>query len=211
MIRYSCRFAAIALLFAAWAVAAEQAYQEGVSYERVTPPQPTENPNKIEVMEFFWYGCPHCYRFEPHLEAWLQDLPEDVYFIRQPAVFSPLWKIHAKAYFAAQALGVVDKVHADFYNAIQNQRRPLKTEDELAKFFAEQGVDEKRFRNAFHSFLVDTKLRQAETMSARYGVTGVPAVIINGKYRTNGPLAKSYPNMVSIMNYLIEKERTAEK
>ncbi len=179
---------------------------ETSGYEKISPPQPTQNPDKIEVIEFFWYGCPHCYSFEPSLSEWLKNKPENVEFIRQPAVFSKLWGDHAKAYFTAEALGVVDKTHADFFDAIQNKKQALRTEDQLAVFFKNHGVDETEFRNTYHSFLVDAKLRQAQSMAARYGITGVPAIIINGKYKTNGPLAKSQANMIKVMNELIELE-----
>ena len=180
---------------------------EPVGYETLSQAQPTNNPAKVEVIEFFWYGCPHCYDFEPLLRKWEQNLPDYVEFIRQPAVFSSLWGKHAKAYFSAEVLGVVDKVHADFFDAIQVKKQKLEDEDQLAKFFAEHGVDEEQFRAAYNSFLVDTKMRQAGAIAARYGVTGVPAVIINGKYKTNGPLAGSHEKMIEIMNQLIEQER----
>jgi thiol:disulfide interchange protein DsbA len=179
---------------------------KGEGYAEVIPAQPTQDPDKVEVIEFFWYGCPHCYRLEPYLKAWLEDLPPNVQFIRQPAVFGPRWAPHARAYFTAEALGVVDKVHADLFDVTQNQKRSLSDEAELAEFFAAHGVDKEQFKQAYHSFIVDTKMRQAQAMSARYGVTGVPALIINGKYRTNGTLAKSFDNMIVIMNYLITSE-----
>ncbi|MFA6051176.1 MAG: thiol:disulfide interchange protein DsbA/DsbL [Methylobacter sp.] len=182
---------------------------ETVGYETLSPAQPTHNPDKIEVIEFFWYGCPHCYSFEPVLEKWVKSLPKNVEFIRQPAVFSDLWGKHAKAYFTAEALNVVDKVHADFFDAIQNKKN-LETEDQLAKFFAAHGVNETEFHNAYNSFLVDAKMRQATTMATRYGVTGVPAIIINGKYKTNGPLAGSHEKMIEVMNRLIQQESTAK-
>ncbi|WP_031434400.1 thiol:disulfide interchange protein DsbA/DsbL [Methylomarinum vadi] len=186
--------------FSAWAAA------QPLGYEKITPPQPTQNPDKVEVIEFFWYGCPHCYSFEPSLSEWLKNKPDNVEFIRQPAAFSKLWADHAKAYFTAEALGVVDKVHADMFDAIQNKKQALRSEDDLAKFFVAHGVDETEFRNAYNSFLVDAKVRQAQAMPARYGITGVPALIINGKYKTNGPLAKSQSNMIKIMNELIAQE-----
>ncbi|MDD5578514.1 MAG: thiol:disulfide interchange protein DsbA/DsbL [Methylobacter sp.] len=179
-------------------------------YETLSPPQPTHNPDKIEVIEFFWYGCPHCYSFEPILEKWVKSLPANVEFIRQPAVFSDLWGKHAKAYFTAEALGVVDKVHADFFDAVQNKKQKLETEDELAKFFADHGVNEDEFHNAYNSFLVDAKMRQATTMASRYGVTGVPAVIINGKFKTTGPLAGSHEKMIEVMDRLIKQESSAK-
>jgi len=179
---------------------------ESLGYETLSPAQPTQNQDKIEIIEFFWYGCPHCYSFEPVLDKWLKSKPENVEFIRQPAIFSQLWGKHAKAYLVAEALGVVDKVHADFFDAIQNKKQKLTSEDQLAEFFVAHGVDETEFRNTFNSFLIDAKLRQAKVMAPRYGITGVPAIIINGKYKTNGPLAGSHEKMIEVMNRLIQQE-----
>ncbi len=183
---------------------------ESSGYETLSPAQPTQNQDKIEIIEFFWYGCPHCYTFEPVLEKWLKTKPDNVEFIRQPAIFSDLWGKHAKAYLVAEALGVVDKVHADFFDAIQNKKQKLSSEDQLAKFFVAHGVDETEFRNTFNSFLIDAKLRQAKAMAPRYGITGVPAIVINGKYKTNGPLAGSHEDMIKVMNQLIQQESQAK-
>ncbi|MDD2800814.1 MAG: thiol:disulfide interchange protein DsbA/DsbL [Methylobacter sp.] len=182
---------------------------ETAGYEAVTPAQPTKSTDKIEVIEFFWYGCPHCYSFEPSLSKWAKTLPKNVEFIRQPAVFSELWGKHAKAYFTAEALGVVDKVHSDLFDAVQ-AKQSLETEDELAKFFAAHGVKDSDFRTNYNSFLVDAKMRQAKTMAARYGVTGVPAIIVNGKYRTNATLAGSQEKMIDVINQLIKQESSAK-
>lgn len=175
-------------------------------YETITPPQPTQNPDKIEVIEFFWYGCPHCYHLEPDMVKWLKTKPKNVEFIRQPAVFNKVWGDHAKAFFTAEALGVGEKLHADFFDAIQNKQLPLQTEADLEKFFVEHGVDKAAFHTAYNSFLVDAKVRQATSMPARYGITGVPALIVNGKYKTNGTLAKSQENIITVLNQLIKKE-----
>jgi thiol:disulfide interchange protein DsbA len=191
---------------AAFGAAKPEEFKQGVDYELVNPPQPTVDPSKVEVMEFFWYGCPHCYHFEPDLNAWLKKKPDNVVFIRQPAVFNARWAAHAKAFYTAEVLGVLDKVHADLYDAIQNKKQALESEADLAKFFAEHGVAEADFHKAYKSFAVDTKMRQAETMAARYGVTGTPNVIVNGKYRIAPQQAKSFPRMITIMNALIEKE-----
>ena len=179
-------------------------------YETLSPAQPVQNPDKIEVIEFFWYGCPHCYSLEPSMVAWLKTKPANVEFIRQPAVFSDLWGKHAKAFFTAEALGVGEKVHADFFDAIQNKKQKLTSEDELAKFFVAHGVKDEDFRSAYNSFLVDAKMRQAETMAARYGITGVPAIIVNGKYRVTATTAKSQDNMIAVTNQLIQQESTAK-
>jgi thiol:disulfide interchange protein DsbA len=183
---------------------------EAIGYETLTPAQPTNNSAKVEIIEFFWYGCPHCLSFEPLLEKWLQTLPKNVEFIRQPAIFSDLWGEHAKAYFTADALGVVNKTHADFFDALQKKKQKLETEEQLAKFFVAHGVKETEFHDAYNSFVVDSKMRQAKTMASRYGVTGVPAIIINGKYKTSAPLAGSPEKMLEVINHLIEQESKAK-
>lgn len=183
---------------------------EATGYETLSPVQPTQHPDKIEVIEFFWYGCPHCYSFEPELAKWLKAMPKNVEFIRQPAVFSELWGKHAKAYFVAEALGVVDKVHAELFDAIQNKKEKLETEEELAKFFVAHGVKEAQFHETFNSFAVDSKMRQAPAIASRYGITGVPAIIINGKYLTTGPLAGTHEKMIEVMNTLIKQESAAK-
>jgi len=184
---------------------------ETVGYQTLSPAQPTQNQDKIEVIEFFWYGCPHCYSLEPLLNKWLESKPDNVEFIRQPAAFNATWTKHAKAYIVAEALGVVDKVHADFFNAIQTKKQKLTTEDELATFFVAHGVDEAEFRKTFNSFFVATKLNQAKSKAPRYGLTGVPALIINGKYKTSASLAGSHEKMIEVLNQLIEKETQAAK
>lgn len=180
-------------------------------YETLDAPQPTQNPDKVEVIEFFWYGCPHCYDFEPFLENWAKKLPANVDFIRQPAAFSDLWAKHAKAFYVAQALGVLDKVHADFFDALQNKHQKLETEEQLAAFFVAHGVKESDFHEAYNSFLVDTKVRQAAVIPARYGVTGVPVLIVNGKYKVDGKSAGSHERMIEVVNQLIKKEAAAKK
>jgi thiol:disulfide interchange protein DsbA len=192
--------------FAVPATQSDKALKSGTDYDLVNPAQPTEDPAKIEVIEFFWYGCPHCLHFEPHISEWLKHKPANVTFIRQPAVFNARWGAHAKAYFTAQALGVDEKMHADFFDSIQNKRMPLESEDDLAKFFAAHGVKEDDFHKAYRSFAVDSKMRQAEGMAGRYGVDGTPAIIVNGKYRVSAGLAKSLENMISITDALIKQE-----
>ena len=180
-------------------------------YETLTPAQPVQNPDKIEVIEFFWYGCPHCYSLEPAMAAWLKTKPANVEFSRQPAVFSDVWGKHAKAFFTAEALGVGEKVHADFFDAIQNKKQKLTSEEDLAKFFVAHGVKQEDFSAAYNSFLVDAKLRQAESTGPRYGITGVPALIVNGKYRVTATSAKSQENMINVVNQLIQQESQAQK
>ena len=181
-------------------------FAAGKGYKDLASIQPTQDPTKVEVIEFFWYGCPHCYQFEPSIEKWQANLPANVTFIRQPAVFSAVWAKHAKAYYTAEVLGVVDKVHADFFYDIQVDKQKLTSEADLAKFFVAHGVDETAFHDAYNSFIVDTKMRQAKSMGPRYGITGVPAVVVNGKYLVNGKTAGSHAGMIKVMNELIAQE-----
>ena len=180
--------------------------EDGAGYELISPAQPTANPGKIEVIEFFWYGCPHCYSFEPSLKQWQKTKPDNVEFIRIPAVFNEQWGKHAKAYYVAEALGIVDKVHDDLFDAIQVKKESLESEEDLGKFFAAHGVKESDFKDTFNSFMIDAKLRQAPAIAAKYGITGVPALIVNGKYKTNGTLAGSQEKMIDVLNQLVKKE-----
>lgn len=183
--------------------------EKGEGYETIDPPQPTDNPGKVEVIEFFWYGCPHCYRFEPALQKWLKTVPDHVNYIPQPTAFNATWAKHARAYYTAEALDILDKTHEDFFNAIQIEKKRLDKEDVLADFFVAHGVSKKDFTDTYNSFLVEAKTRQAESVAARYGVTGVPAIVVNGKYRISGTTAKNYENMIKVMDYLIKKEHDA--
>jgi protein dithiol oxidoreductase (disulfide-forming) len=210
------KFAAIALavFFISFATLSTAEEQSSTGYEAVSPPQPTTNPAKVEVIEFFWYGCPHCYSFEPSLSKWLKTKPDNVDFIRIPAVFNEEWGKHAKAYYTAEALGVVDAVHSDLFDEVQKAKQEnkhaLETEEELAKFFVAHGVKDSDFREAYNSFMVDSKIRQAPALAAKYGITGVPAIIVNGKYKTNGTLAGSQEKMIDIINTLIKKEGSSK-
>ncbi|BCX80489.1 protein dithiol oxidoreductase (disulfide-forming) [Methylomarinovum caldicuralii] len=176
-------------------------------YLELNPPKATEDSGKVEVIEFFWYGCPHCYRFDPYLEAWRKKQPADVVFKRQPAIFGPHWAPQARAYFTAETLGVVDKIHKDFFDAMHKQKKRMASEEELAAFFAAHGVDQETFKNPFHSFMVDMKMRQAEAMAPEYGITGVPALVVNGKYLITGRTAGSFEDMIKVLDQLVAQER----
>lgn len=182
-------------------------FEEGEEYELVTPAQPTTaSSDKIEVVEVFWYGCPHCYQFEPFVNRWLKTKPKNVEFIRMPGIFRPAWALHARAYYTAQVLGVFNKVHDAIFEATHELKRPLTSEAALAEFFAEHGVNKEEFSKVFRSFAVDSKVRRATDMSRRYGISGVPALIVNGKYRTSGHMAGSNANAFKVVDFLIKKE-----
>ena len=181
-------------------------------YELVTPPQPTTTPDKVEIVELFWYRCPHCYSFEKFLRKtnWLQNKPAYVEFTHMPAVFDQdKWIPLAKAYYVAESLGVLDKVHIPIFAAIHDRRRNLNSEQALQKLFNEYaGVSQADFAKTYNSFAIATKINRAKEMTSRYGITGVPVVIVNGKYRLNSEKTDGYDNMMLIINYLVEKEHT---
>jgi thiol:disulfide interchange protein DsbA len=181
-------------------------YKEGEAYELVKPVQPTSSGNKVEVVELFWYGCPHCYQFEPYVKRWLKDKPENVDFVRIPGVFRPDWALYGRAFYTANIMGVFDKIHEPLFEAIHELKRPLSSEDALAKFFAEHGVDEQEFHKVFRSFTVESKIRRAMDLGKRYGANGVPTMIVNGKYRTSASSAGSHAEVLKVVDYLIKKE-----
>jgi thiol:disulfide interchange protein DsbA len=184
---------------------------EGKGYEVLSPAQPVTNPDKIEVLEFFWYGCPHCYHLEPALNDWLATKPENVDYIRQPAAFNQQWTDHAKAFFVAKTLNIVDKVHADFFDAIQNKKQKLQSEADLADFFVAHGVAKEKFLETFNSFAVDAKVRQAKVITVRYGVQGVPALVVNGKYKITAKSAGGQKNMTKVLEAIIAQETKVAK
>lgn len=178
-------------------------FQEGKDYVRLPTPVPTSTPDKIEVVEMFWYGCPHCYDLEPVTQEWLKRKPDNVVFVRMPVAFGANWEPGARAYYAAEALGVLDQLHPLLFEAFHKKRK-LNTEDELAAFFAEHGVDQEAFRKAYKSFQTETQLRRGNQLAQRYGVKGVPAVIVNGQYDVRSP------RIFEVVDFLIARESSPQ-
>ena len=177
------------------------------TYLTINPAQPTQTGNKIEVVEVFWYGCPHCYDFEPYVDKWLETKPDDVELRRMPGVFRKSWIPHAKAFYAAEKMGVLDKVHQPLFEALHKHRKKIFDYDALEDFFEDQGISSKDFKKAYNSDEVDTKVKQAFVMGQRYKVPGTPAMIVNGKYLVSGSSAGSFENMIKVVNELADKER----
>ena len=186
------------------------AIDEGIEYKRVSPAQATITKNKVEVVELFWYGCPHCFHFEPHLKKWLKNKPDNVVFYRIPAVFNPAWELHARAFYAATSLGLFDdgkrEFHDAFFDEIHKRKKRLNNKKLLQKFFARFKISAEDFNNTFDSFAVNTKVNRAVTLSKRYQLEGVPTIIVNGKYRTDGPMAGGRKGLIKVLDFLIKKE-----
>ncbi|EIJ41560.1 putative dithiol-disulfide isomerase involved in polyketide biosynthesis [Beggiatoa alba B18LD] len=200
----------LSLSFGVSAVYAEEDLYKD-SYTLINPPQPTTTADKVEVTELFWYGCPHCFSFEPHINAWLSKKADYIEYVRVPAVFNNNWALHAKAYYTAEALNVVDKLHTALFNAIHLQKKRLADEASIMEVFKENGVSEEDFKKTFNAFVVDSRMRRANVLSVGYGATGVPAVIVNGKYLLSSDKTGGYDNLLKIVDYLAEKEYKAMK
>lgn len=185
-------------------------YVEGMHYERISPAVPTHvTPGKVEVVELFWYGCPHCYRFEPYIAKWLRRKPEAAEFLRIPATLNPGWVTHARIYYTLETLGELDRLHLAFFQAIHDQNRRFRDLNAAARFFAQNGLEEKRFIDAYNSLAVQTKLSQAQRLTREYGAKGVPTVVVNGKYRTTATLAGGYDEVLKVVDYLVAQEHKA--
>ena len=187
--------------------AAGQTWEEGRHYDVVSPSLRTSNPEKIEVMEFFWFGCGHCYTFEPLLAAWKNTLADDVVFKGSPAMWNSTMEIHAKVFYTAQVLGVSEKLNPVIFRAINQDRRPLTAQSDIAALFESSGVQRGDFLDAFNSFGVGSQVRQASSRARSAKITGTPEIVINGKYRISTRKAGNQSNMLKIADYLIEKER----
>lgn len=191
----------------------EWKYKENQHYVRLIPTQPTVGgADKIEVAEFFWYGCPHCFDFEKYINAWAADKPANVRFVRVPAMWNAGLKLHAQLYYTEEVLarnGVI-KDPAAFREAVFNEyhgrNNRLASEASIQTLFARFDVSAEDFQRTWKSFEVSQKMRVAEDLARRYAIQNVPTVVVNGKYRTGGAEAGSYPKLIELINELIARE-----
>ncbi|MDQ8036606.1 MAG: thiol:disulfide interchange protein DsbA/DsbL [Pedobacter sp.] len=177
------------------------------AYTTLASPGKLEKPGMIEVREFFWYGCPHCYRLDPHIEAWLKTKPADVNFIRTPAALNPVWEANARGFYAVQIMGKEEKTHIALFQAIHVGKQQLFDQNSLAKFYAGFGIDPATFSSTYNSFAVGGKIAQSKALAQQYQLDGVPALVVNGKYVVKGEDAR----VIATVNELIAKERAANK
>lgn len=202
-----------AALFSVLLMAQVWAVDEGIEYTTLENPVPTSSGDKVEVLELFWYSCPHCYHLEPTMEAWKKTKPENVAFDYLPAVFNQRTAPYARAFYAAKSLDVFEKFHMPLFRALHDQKRQIFSDDQLIGFAAEQGIDADKFRAAMASFEVDMAVRRAADLSRRSGADGVPAVLVNGKYLTSPSQVGSRQKMIEVLNGLVAQESkpTAEE
>jgi thiol:disulfide interchange protein DsbA len=191
---------------------------EGVHYVRLAQPVPTAVAGKIEVIEFFWYECPHCNAFEPALDAWSKRLPDDVAFRRVPVWFrEEPFSAQQRVFYAIETLGLVPTLHRKVFAAIHNDHFRLRTPEDIAAFALKNGVDPMQFMAAYNSFAVQTKAQQARQTASAYKIDSVPAMGVHGRYYTNGVLANaatpggSNDRMLGVVDALIVKARQGAK
>jgi protein dithiol oxidoreductase (disulfide-forming) len=202
--------AAAVALFAAGAdgIAALTA---GKDYVALSQPLQVDSGDKIEVAEYFWYKCPHCYDLEPAMNQWARNLPKDVEFRRQPTVFSRGWAAGARLYFALESVGELPRLHGKVFDAIHRDHVNLDDDAVLLDWITKQGGDRKKLADALDSFAVQSKVKRAEQLSRDSKITGVPAVIVDGKYMTSPSLTGSPEAMFSALDQLIQKARSERK
>jgi len=185
-------------------------FQEGVHYQRLPVPVETKDANRVEVVELFSYACIHCKTFDPTLEAWRGEQTDDVLFRRVPAIFNQTWKLLAQAFYAAEVLGIGEKVHQPMFRALHDQGVNLGNPSLLAALFQEvAGVVPSEFTQVFNSFSVRSRVQQAEAHGRAYRVTGVPTLIVDGIYRIDGKMAGNNTKMLEIVDFLIAERRGA--
>src|SRR5450830_1466003 len=160
-------------LFGMTAQAADVPLEAGKTYVELANPVPVSVPGKIEVVELFWYGCPHCYAFEPTINPWAEKLPSDVNFVRIPAIFGGPWNAHGQMFLTLEAMGVENRVHKAVFEEVQKTHKMTQPE-EMADFLATQGVDKQKFLDTFNSFAIKGQLKKAKDLAEQYGISGVP-------------------------------------
>jgi len=195
------------LLITASAMLQAADFKEGVQYKKITG-QTMEAGDKIKIQEFFWYGCPHCYHFEPFISTWKKTKPANVEFVREPAVFRPDWEIQARTYYALSNMGVVEQVHIKIFDAMHKEKKRLNTKKELTDLVVANGVDREKFEKEYNSFAVANMVRKGKKEQTAYNIQGVPSVVVNGKNLTSGSMSGgSYDSVINVLNNLIKLEQ----
>lgn len=183
--------------------------EAGKQYVELSSAVPVAQPGKIEVVELFWYGCPHCYHFEPTINPWIEKLPQDVNFVRIPAMFGGVWDIHGQLFITLETMQVEKQVHKAVFDAIQKDGKKLATPEEMAEFLATQGIDAETFLKTYNSFGVKGQVANAKRLGMAYQISGVPTMIVNGKYRFDIGSSGGPEQALNVADQLIAKERAA--
>ncbi len=185
-------------------------FQEGKHFHRITPAVETDvEDGKIEVLELFWYGCPHCFQLEPFISEWNETKADNISFVRMPAVLNRSWLAHARAYYALETMGELERIHPIFFEAIHVQGRRLRDVESMTRFLSQHDVDVEKFKSAYDSLYVETKINRSGQLVRQYGSSSVPTVIVNGKYRTTASDAGGHENLLQVIDYLAQLEASS--
>lgn len=199
---------ALTLPLATPAFAQARQFKEGKEYVKLGKPVPTEaSAGKVEVIEFFWYSCPHCNAFEPALEAWIKAAPKDLHIRRVPVAFNATFVPQQKLYFALEGMGKLPEVHAKVFRAVHVERLPLNKDELIFDWIAKQGVDAAKFKEVYNSFTVSNQVRKASQLQEAYGVEGVPSMGVAGRYYTDGTMAGNMQNVLQVVDQLAAQAR----
>ncbi|MCF6264316.1 MAG: thiol:disulfide interchange protein DsbA/DsbL [Xanthomonadales bacterium] len=199
-------FLFVALLSTSVFAQNDEAFKEGFHYTLINDASATTAGDAVTAYEIFDYLCPHCYSFQSFVTAWEKKLPENVEFIRVPAIFSPAREPLGRAYLTSEMLGVADKGHDDLFTAIHKDKKQIRSIEDAADFYAQYGVDKAKFLSTASSFAVDAKVRKDQALVRKWGVRGTPSLVINGKYLISVSKDVPQPKMIEVANYLIAKE-----
>lgn len=192
------------------APAATERFVAGRHYHVFDSARPTSvAPGKVEVAEIFWYGCPHCYQLSPHVEDWNESRPEAAELVRIPAVLNPGWHAHARLYYATVALGIVEQTHDEIFTELHAQRKPLNTLADMVRFLERFGVDEAAAREALTSFDVEAEVRRADARVRGFRISGVPAIVVNGRYVASVGSAGGHEALLELIDHLVALEAGA--
>ena len=181
-------------------------WKEGTHYKKLDTPVRTDSGSRVEVVEVFWYGCPHCYNFKPLAESWEAKAPDYVDYVKIPAALGRSWEPHARAFYALEATDDLDKLHDALFDALAGERRPLNDGESLAEFVAGYGVDREEFLDSYNSFGVNARLQQAQAKIRGARVTGTPTMLVNGKYTVSASMAGSLERVLEVVDYLVARE-----
>jgi thiol:disulfide interchange protein DsbA len=195
-------------------VAAQEARRARPNVEyRLIGPQPVESAGQIEVIDFFWYGCPHCYNLQPALEDWISRKPADVALRRIPVILRDNWAPHARIFYTLEALGELERLHQQVYHGYHVQELHMSKPDVMAQWAARHGIDRQRWLDAYDSDEVSRKVQQAKELTRAYNVQGTPTLVVDGRYLTSAGMAGGEPSMIPILKDLINiaRERRAKK
>lgn len=216
MVKPNIIFVCFALIFCWHSMAVAESgpreLLEGKDFQRIEPAIATQNDDdRIEIVELFLYACPHCHILEHKLTKWAKEQSDHVSLTRMPAIVGDSWTVQARAYYTAEKLGILDTVHQAFFKSIHEDGEQYTDVNAVKRFFVSQGIKPTDFIETYQSLEIDKKVKEARILTHQYGIRGVPAIIVNGKYKTAQYLTGSQERLLAVLDLLVEKEQNAKK